>query len=51
MKIVFVFVSYSLDVVEHGHVHGVVRRNTSALYLHSFRFAGGILTAGDAAFL
>ena len=35
---VFVFVSYSLGI-------GLVRCNTSAVHLHSFRFAGGILTA------
>jgi hypothetical protein len=41
-------VSYSLDIV---YGHGLVRLYTSAVHLHSFRFAGGILTAGGAAFL
>ena len=40
---VFVFVSYSLGV-------GLVRCNTSAVHLHSFRFAGGILTAAPPPF-
>ena len=29
------------------HSHGLVWCNTSAVHLHSFRFAGGSLTAGD----
>jgi hypothetical protein len=41
-------VSYSLDIGDgHGHGHGLVRLYTSAVHFHSFRFAGGSLTAGD----
>ena len=36
--------------MEHGHVRGAVMCNTSALYLHSFRFAGGSLTAAPPPF-
>jgi hypothetical protein len=35
----------------HSLFHGLVRLTTSTVHLHSFRFAGGSLTAAAAAFL
>ena len=40
---VLVFEYYSLGIV---NGRGLVRLTTSTVHLHSFRFAGGILTAG-----
>jgi hypothetical protein len=44
-------VSYSLaHSLSHGHGHGLVWCNTSAVHFHSFRFAGGSLTAATPPF-
>ena len=45
-RLIYEDVSYSLaHSLSHGHGHGLVWCNTSAVHLHSFRFAGGSLTA------